>query len=48
MNKMLKNGFLMLAAGAFAVSCADYNETNNFSAPADPTDPDALAAQQAH
>ena len=37
MNKMLKNGFLMLAAGAFAVSCADYNETNNFSAPADPT-----------
>lgn len=31
MNKMLKNGFLMLAAGAFAVSCADYNEINNYS-----------------
>lgn len=33
MNKMLKNGLLMLAAGAFAVSCADYNDLNNFSVP---------------
>ena len=37
MNKTLKNGLLMLAAGAFAVSCADYNETNNFSADPDPS-----------
>lgn len=37
MNKMLKNGLLMLAAGAFAVSCADYNETNNFSVDPDPS-----------
>jgi hypothetical protein len=37
MKKLIKNGLLMLAAGAFAVSCADYNETNNFSAEPDPT-----------
>ena len=37
MNKMLKNGLLMLAAGAFAVSCADYNETDNFKADPDPS-----------
>ena len=36
MNKMLKNGLLMLAVGAFAVSCADYNETNDFKADPDP------------
>lgn len=34
---MLKNSLLMLAAGALAVSCADYNETDNFSAPSDPS-----------
>ena len=27
----------MLAAGALAVSCADYNETNNFTAEPDPS-----------
>jgi len=27
----------MLAAGAIAVSCADYNETNNYTAESDPT-----------
>ena len=37
MNKMLKNGLLMLVAGSLAVSCADYNETNNFTAKPDPT-----------
>lgn len=37
MKKLIRNGLLMLAAGAFAVSCADYNETNNFSADPDPS-----------
>ena len=37
MNKNLRNSLLMLAAGAFAVSCADYNETDNFKADPDPT-----------
>lgn len=36
MNKMLKKGFLMLVGGTFAVSCADYNEVNNFPADPDP------------
>ena len=37
MNKMFRNLSLMLAAGAFAVSCADYNETSNFKADPDPS-----------
>ena len=37
MNKIFRNGLLMLAAGAFVVSCADYNETDNFYAEPDPT-----------
>lgn len=37
MKKTLKNGLLMLATGALFVSCADYNETNNFSALPDPS-----------
>ena len=37
MKKMIKNSLLMLAAGAFAVSCADYNETDNFKAEPDPS-----------
>ena len=37
MNKNLRNSLLMLAAGAFAVSCADYNVTDNFKADPDPT-----------
>ena len=37
MNKIFRNISLMVAAGALAVSCADYNETNNFTAEPDPT-----------
>ncbi len=37
MNKNLRNSLLMLAAGAFVVSCADYNVTDNFEAEADST-----------
>lgn len=37
MNKMLKKGLLMFAAGAFVASCADYNETYNFAADPDPS-----------
>ena len=37
MNKVFRNLTLMLAAGALAVSCADYNETDNFTAQPDPT-----------
>ena len=36
MNKNLKNGLLMLAAGALVVSCADYNVTDDFTAQPDP------------
>jgi len=36
MNKSFKNALLMMVAGAFAVSCADYNETDNFYAEPDP------------
>lgn len=37
MKKNFINGLLMLAAGAMAVSCADYNVTDDFTAEADPT-----------
>lgn len=37
MNNFFRNISLMVAAGALAVSCADYNETNNFTAEPDPT-----------
>ena len=37
MNKMMRNGLIMLAAGALAVSCADYNVTDDFPAVIDPT-----------
>ncbi len=37
MNKNFRNSLLMLVAGAFAVSCADYNVTDNFKADPDPT-----------
>ena len=37
MNTLFRNISLMLAAGAIAVSCADYNETNNYAAEPDPT-----------
>ena len=36
MNKFFRNGLLMLAAGAFVVSCADYNVTDDFKAQPDP------------
>ena len=36
MNNFFRNISLMVAAGALAVSCADYNETNNFTAEPDP------------
>lgn len=37
MNKMFKNAFYLLAVAAFAVSCADYNVTDDFTAEPDPT-----------
>ena len=37
MNKIFRNLSLVLVAGALAVSCADYNETDNFSAEPDPS-----------
>lgn len=37
MKKISKNLFLMLAAVAFAASCADYNVTDDFKADPDPT-----------
>ena len=36
MNKIFKNGLMMLAAGALAVSCADYNDLGGFTAEPDP------------
>ncbi|MBO4659445.1 MAG: endo-1,4-beta-xylanase [Prevotella sp.] len=37
MNKIFRNGLMMLVAGTLAVSCADYNVTDEFSAQPDPT-----------
>ena len=37
MKKIFVNGLLMLAAGALAVSCADYNTTDDFTAEKDPS-----------
>ena len=37
MKKNIINGLLMLATGVFAVSCADYNVTDDFAAEPDPT-----------
>lgn len=36
MKKIFRNSLLIFAAGALAVSCADYNETDNFRADPDP------------
>lgn len=36
MNNIFRNSLSMLAAGVLAVSCADYNETDNFTAQPDP------------
>ena len=35
MKKNFMKGLLMLAAGVFAVSCADYNVTDDFTAEPD-------------
>ncbi len=37
MNRIFRNALFVLAAGALAVSCADYNETDGFAAQPDPT-----------
>jgi hypothetical protein len=37
MNKIFRNGLLVLSAAVLAVSCADYNVTDNFTAEPDPT-----------
>lgn len=37
MNKTFRNGLFMLVSGALAVSCADYNTTDNFPAEPDPS-----------
>lgn len=37
MNKNFRSGLLMLAAGALAVSCADYNDLGGFTAEPDPS-----------
>jgi len=37
MKKLFRNSLLMLAAGALAAACADYNVTDNFTAEPDPT-----------
>ena len=37
MKKIIRNGLLMLVAGVLAVSCADYNVTDNFKADPDPS-----------
>ncbi len=37
MNKILNNGLMLLVAGAFVVSCADYNDTDGFTAQPDPS-----------
>ena len=37
MNRFFRNGLLMLTAGTFAVACADFNVTDDFTAQPDPT-----------
>ena len=37
MNRIFRNALFVLAAGALAASCADYNETDGFAAQPDPT-----------
>ena len=37
MNKIIRNGLFMLVTGALAVSCAEYNVTDDFTAEPDPT-----------
>ena len=37
MKKIFRNSLLMMVAGAFTVSCADYNDVDNFKAQPDPS-----------
>ena len=37
MNRIFRNSLFMLAAGALAAACADYNVTDNFNADPDPS-----------
>ena len=37
MNNNFRNGLFMLAAGVLAISCADYNVTDDFTAQPDPS-----------
>ena len=37
MNRLYRNGLLLLVAGTLAVSCADYNVTDDFKADPDPS-----------
>ena len=37
MKKIIRNGLLMLVAGVLAVSCADYNVIDDFTAQPDPS-----------
>lgn len=37
MKKIFRNSLLMMVAGTFAVSCADYNDTDNFKVAPDPS-----------
>ena len=37
MNKMIRKSLFVLVAGTLVVSCADYNETDNYSAKPDPS-----------
>ena len=37
MKRIFRNSLFMLAAGAFSVSCADYNVTDDFNAQPDPS-----------
>jgi hypothetical protein len=43
MNKIFRNGLMALAAGALAVSCANYNDLGGFSAEPDPSYTDEYA-----
>ena len=43
MNKIFRNGLMMLAAGALAASCADYNDLDGYTTNPDPSYTDEYA-----
>ena len=43
MNKIFRNGLMMLAAGALAASCADYNDLGGYTTNPDPSYSDEYA-----